>query len=258
MRITKERLESLRKQYPVGARVRLIEMKDPYAPVEPGTMGSVTGVDDAGTVHCTWDNGRGLGLIPGEDSFSVLPPEPPMDQRLQAPKNHPAAKLAEGPPELCFHLPQEVEDAMLEEACRQWCDFIGEAQERKSGEGFADFYREIREQMCQDQEFMGRFRIAPTLPELCFSTLPGSGALICIKRGESGYYPSDWDTGDRVKNRELADYNNQRLGVTPEQRQAMECGSMHGWNLPGADPMSYVHQDSPQISRMQMGGIRLE
>lgn len=186
MRITKERLESLRKQYPVGSRVRLIEMKDPYAPVEPGTMGSVTGVDDAGTVHCTWDNGRGLGLIPGEDSFRVLPPDLHKEQSIQVGESHPAAKLAEG------------------------------------------------------------------LPELCFTTLPGSGALVCLKRGESGYYPSDWDTGDRVKNRELADYNNHRLGVTPEQRKAMECGSMHGWNIPGADPKFYV-QDAPQ-----MGGMTLE
>ena len=71
-------------------------------------------------------------------------------------------------------------------------------------------------------------KLADGLPELCFSTLPGTGELICIKRGESGYYPSDWSTDAPAQNRELADYNNERLGVTREQRLAMECGSMHG------------------------------
>jgi hypothetical protein len=32
---------------------------------------------------------------------------------------------------------------MLEEACRQWCDFVDEAPERKDGKGFANFYKEI-------------------------------------------------------------------------------------------------------------------
>ena len=71
-------------------------------------------------------------------------------------------------------------------------------------------------------------KLADGLPELCFSTLPGTGELICIKRGESGYYPSDWSTDNPQQNHELADYNNERLGVTQEQRLAMECGSMHG------------------------------
>lgn len=34
-------------------------------------------------------------------------------------------------------------------------------------------------------------KLAEGLPELCFSTIRSTGALICIKRGENGYYPSD-------------------------------------------------------------------
>lgn len=64
-------------------------------------------------------------------------------------------------------------------------------------------------------------KVAEGLPELCFSTLRTTGQLICIKRGETGYYPSDWDTGDKEGNVELADELNEDLGVTPIQRQAM-------------------------------------
>ena len=89
-------------------------------------------------------------------------------------------------------------------------------------------------------------KIAEGLPELCFSTLRTTGQLICIKRGESGYYPSDWDTGDKERNVELADELNENLGVTPAQRQAMEIGSMAGWDVPGADPGSYGHHKVEQ------------
>ena len=53
-------------------------------------------------------------------------------------------------------------------------------------------------------------KVAKGLPELCFSTLRTTGQLICIKRGESGYYLSDWDTGDKERNVELADEMNER------------------------------------------------
>jgi hypothetical protein len=47
--------------------------------------------------------------------------------------------------------------------------------------------------------------------------LPGSDSLICIKRGEMGYYVSDWETGDPVKNCETADYANKQRGITKAQ-----------------------------------------
>ena len=100
--------------------------------------------------------------------------------------------------------------------------------------------------------------VAEGLPELCFSVLPSTGALICIKRGESGYYPSDWDTGDPAQNRELADYNNQRLGVTAAQRLAMEAWSMHGWDCPAADPKTYEQASGApaEAQRSGFGGER--
>lgn len=86
-------------------------------------------------------------------------------------------------------------------------------------------------------------KLSADLPETCFSVLPSSGALIIIKRGESGYYLSDWNTSDAERNRKLAEYNNGRMGVTPAQRQAMECGSMYGWDTPGADPSAYETEE---------------
>lgn len=53
-------------------RVRLIYTSDEYTTLSPGAEGSVTGVDDAGTVHVRWDNGSTMGLIPGEDEWEEL------------------------------------------------------------------------------------------------------------------------------------------------------------------------------------------
>lgn len=69
---TQQQVERLRKNYPVGTRVVLHRMNDPYAPVPPGTKGTVTYVDDMGQIGVAWDNGSGLSLVPGEDFFSKV------------------------------------------------------------------------------------------------------------------------------------------------------------------------------------------
>ena len=43
--------------------------------------GTVLHVDDLGTVHCAFDNGRQLGLVPGEDSFHKIAPRDRGDAR---------------------------------------------------------------------------------------------------------------------------------------------------------------------------------
>lgn len=65
-------VEYVKKRYPVGCRIVLDHMGYDPRPIPSGTEGTVVIVDDMGTVHCNFDNGRRLGLIPGEDSFHII------------------------------------------------------------------------------------------------------------------------------------------------------------------------------------------
>lgn len=85
------------------------------------------------------------------------------------------------------------------------------------------------------------------LPDTCFATLPGTGDLIILKRGETGYYRSDWNTSDVDENRSIAEIHNQRRGITPAQVEAMKVGSMFGFHVSGADPQ--VYYDKAKYSR---------
>ena len=64
----KEHIEMLRKEYPAGTKVELLAMDDKQAP-PVGTIGEVIAVDDIGQLVMKWQNGSGLNLIPGVDSF---------------------------------------------------------------------------------------------------------------------------------------------------------------------------------------------
>jgi hypothetical protein len=78
---SRKEVESIKEQYPVGTKIELISMDDPYAPIEAGMQGVIDLVDDAGGIHMQWDNGRTLALVPGEDQFKVIveSPEESMD-----------------------------------------------------------------------------------------------------------------------------------------------------------------------------------
>ena len=66
MFVKREIVERLRKQYPAGTRVELVRMNDEQAP-PIGTRGTVTGVDDLGSIMVSWDNGGSLSVVYGED-----------------------------------------------------------------------------------------------------------------------------------------------------------------------------------------------
>ena len=316
----------IKEQYPPGTRIRLNSMEDPYAPVAPGTEGEVDFVDDIGTIHMKWDNGRALGIVPGEDSFSVLPPKlttlklyMPLTadfyERSEYGDMEPESTELDGRALRGYQaqitaalmknrVPEETERGLMhwyheadsvntkvhsavftvEERNRKlWgvaeCRIAGELSDTEmdtlkefitgqasdgwcegfeqreisvddGGELYVHFWNSDEWSIQTEQELFSP-KLADGLPELCFSTLPGTGELICIKRGEIGYYHSDWNTDDPTHNRELADYNNERLGVTPAQEKAMKTGSMFGWDVPGANPKVY------EQNGMKMGGMTL-
>jgi len=68
---SREIVEQVRKEYPVGTRVELVRMDDVQAP-PIGTKGTVRGVDDTASIMVSWDNGSSLHVVYGEDACKKL------------------------------------------------------------------------------------------------------------------------------------------------------------------------------------------
>lgn len=59
-------IERLKAENPIGTRVELLKMDDVQAP-PIGTLGTVYGVDDVGSILVKWDNGGSLSVVYGVD-----------------------------------------------------------------------------------------------------------------------------------------------------------------------------------------------
>jgi hypothetical protein len=68
----KEIVDRLKAEYPPGCRVELVSMNDPYTTLKSGDQGTVSQVDDIGTVHVAWDNGSSLGAAYREDAIKRI------------------------------------------------------------------------------------------------------------------------------------------------------------------------------------------
>ena len=68
---SREIVEEIRKRYPKGSRVALVFMDDTQAP-PVGTLGTILGVDDIGSLMVEWDNGSRLNVIYGEDKVRIV------------------------------------------------------------------------------------------------------------------------------------------------------------------------------------------
>ena len=116
--------------------------------------------------------------------------------------------------------------------------------------------------ICQFAEIMERngstvIPLRSSLPEQCYGTLPDTGELIIVKKGESGYYRTDISMGSKEENRALADEYNGKLGVSKAQAAAMLAGSMFGWAVPAADPKNYDENGQPvHPKRRERGNVR--
>lgn len=62
----KRTVDAVRRAYPPGTRVELVQMDDTQAP-PIGTRGVVQGVDSTGSLLVAWSNGSSLNVVYGVD-----------------------------------------------------------------------------------------------------------------------------------------------------------------------------------------------
>ena len=97
---SREIVERIRKEYPIGTRVELVKMDDPQAP-PVGTKGTVMRVDDTASLLMHWDTGSGLNVVYGEDIVKKLPDERYCPKCKKVYTGRPALSRADNKTNIC-------------------------------------------------------------------------------------------------------------------------------------------------------------
>ena len=72
MILSQKEVQAIKKKYQKGTKIKLIHMEDPYKHPADGSIGTVDHVDDAGSIHMTWECGSSLAILPDVDKFEVI------------------------------------------------------------------------------------------------------------------------------------------------------------------------------------------
>ena len=67
-------IQAIKARYTPGTRIELNDQMVGER-IPAGARGTVSHVDDIGSVHMNWDGGGSLALIPNVDDFKVITPE---------------------------------------------------------------------------------------------------------------------------------------------------------------------------------------
>lgn len=69
---SEEEVKNIKDKYIIGSKVKLLKDIEDDHPIKAGECGEIDLIDDIGTIHVDWDNGRNFGIIPGIDDFEVI------------------------------------------------------------------------------------------------------------------------------------------------------------------------------------------
>ena len=86
-----------------------------------------------------------------------------------------------------------------------------------------------------------------SLPRVSAYSHPTRGDLIFVMKGRDGYWPAE--ALGVVDDELTADVWNEAHDISKAEKEAMFCGSMWGWDTPGADPANYDAEGNLNIKK---------